>query len=145
MTQEPFDEGTREMITKSLELAQLYILDKGEFYPFGLTLGEDGDLAHFYVNDPEEGTPIGEVYDDVKRRVREKTSSDDCKAAAVISRIFIPAEGTGDRQTAVRVEVEAADGPLHVFGLPYVVDEEKGLDFDDPIAQAQDKELFAEG
>ncbi|MBD3410582.1 MAG: hypothetical protein GF419_10315 [Ignavibacteriales bacterium] len=145
MTQEPFDEGTRVMITKALELAQLHLLDKGEFYPFGLTLDKEGDLAHFYVNEPEEGTPVGEVYDDMKRRVREKTANDPCKAAAIVSRILIPNDDTDERQTAVRVEVETETGPLHVFGLPYAVDEEKGVDFEDPIAHAQEKELFVAG
>lgn len=116
-TPQPIQDDLDGLVSTSLDAAHSLLTKNGEFFPFGMTVSNDGEVALAAADGLGEQPASTDVLDALLAGLRSHVSS--YRAAALVS--DVRANG-GD---AVRVEAEHRDGgPAIVILMPYA---KKGL------------------
>lgn len=136
-----YGDGVKFILEKSIELSQLYLLTKGEFYPFALVLTNDGAVNHLYQKtDGDE--PVKEVFEKLVETLYKKTEQPETKAVALISNMKVEKESGA--QMMLRLDVDSAGEPCLTYGLPYRLTDDGGIDFADPVFDPGQYHFFKE-
>jgi hypothetical protein len=100
-------------LNAALPFAQQMLAKQGEFFPYGVAMSRDGQIAMIAGYTGTEKPPSTEVLAVLYEGLR--TKAEENRAAAVVSDVRLRGEGTD----AIQVEVEHREGiALKVF-LPY--------------------------
>ena len=86
---------------------------RGEFFPFGVAMSRDGEIAMIGGFTGTEKPPSTEVLDILYEGLRTKAALN--RGAAVVADVRLKAEGTD----AIQVEVEHSEGTALKVLLPY--------------------------
>lgn len=100
------------LLGEALPIAQQFLENSGEFYPYALALTAEGEMR-VIAGDPGEGdnpestAVLGTLYEGLRQEAGAH------RAAAVVSDVRIP------QSDAIRVELEHSDGQAIMVLLPY--------------------------
>jgi hypothetical protein len=107
------------VLNASVSLALDKLVEQGEFYPFGVALTREGQIAVLTTQEtparPKSDAFLGALHDALSDGAR----SGSFKATAIVADFsFEKARETGEHD-AIRVSVESADGEAVTCYLPY--------------------------
>jgi hypothetical protein len=114
---------TQEQLEKlfgfAVEFAQDMLQKNGEFYPFGATLADDGQIAAEggYTGDDEHPSPQ-DVYVAVHERFAAAAAENRILAAALVADVAVPEELEAPSRDAIRVHLEAQGFARFIY-VPY--------------------------
>jgi hypothetical protein len=101
------------LLNASLPFAKQQLAKHGEFFPYGVAMGRDGQIRMVAGYTGTERPPSTEVLDILYEGLRSKADED--RGAAVVADVRL----RGEETDAIQVEVEHREGlALKVF-LPY--------------------------
>jgi hypothetical protein len=110
---EPVQEHIDGLINVALDAASEFLDKSGEFFPFGLAVGEDGEISMFGVDpglgEHPESTDVLRSLGDVARGERERF-----QAVAFTADVSLQ-----DGSDAVRVQLEHREGVVLEIVAPY--------------------------
>ncbi|MFP3579862.1 hypothetical protein [Arthrobacter sp. fls2-241-R2A-200] len=111
------DRELRETLGTGLGTAQEHLQQNGGFFPFGVTLLNDGELRVLLVTpgEPDEDGEVdaGKMLDDLHELLRQ--SRDEFRAAAIISDVSLPEHGSD----GIHGAAEHRDGSVRAAIIPY--------------------------
>jgi hypothetical protein len=107
----------RETLGTALGTAQEHIQQNGGFFPFGITLSNDGELRIVMIapGEPDENGDVdaGQMLTDIHELLRQ--GRDDFKAVAVVSDGSLPDHGSD----GIHGAAEHRDGEVRAAIIPY--------------------------
>ncbi|ABM07840.1 hypothetical protein [Paenarthrobacter aurescens] len=111
------DRELRETLGTALGTAQEHIQQNGGFFPFGVTLSNDGELRIVMIapGEPDENGEVdaGQMLTDIHDLLRQ--GRDDFKAVAVVSDVNLPDHGSD----GIHGAAEHRDGEVRAAIIPY--------------------------
>lgn len=111
------DRELRETLGTALGTAQEHIQQNGGFFPFGVTLSDDGELRIVMIapGEPDENGEVdaGQMLTDIHDLLRQ--GRDDFKAVAVVSDVNLPDHGSD----GIHGAAEHRDGEVRAAIIPY--------------------------
>ncbi|SDX09245.1 hypothetical protein SAMN04487912_10759 [Arthrobacter sp. cf158] len=112
------DRELRETLGTGLGTAQEHIQQNGGFFPFGITLSNDGELRIVMVTpgEPDEDGQVdaGQMLADLHELIRQ--GRDDFRAIAIVSDVTLPEHGSD----GIHGAAEHRDGGVRAAIIPYV-------------------------
>ncbi|ASN19012.1 MULTISPECIES: hypothetical protein [Micrococcaceae] len=111
------DRELRETLGTALGTAQEHIQQNGGFFPFGITLSNDGELRIVMIapGEPDENGDVdaGQMLTDVHDLLRQ--GRDDYRAVAVVSDVSLPDHGSD----GIHGAAEHRNGEVLAAIIPY--------------------------
>lgn len=112
------DRELREALGTGLGTAQEHIQQNGGFFPFGITLSDDGELRIVMVTpgEPDEDGDVdaGQMLADLHELLRQ--GRDDFRAVAIVSDVSLPDHGSD----GIHGTAEHRDGGVRAAIIPYL-------------------------
>ncbi|SKB66859.1 hypothetical protein SAMN05660916_02018 [Arthrobacter sp. 31Cvi3.1E] len=112
------DRELRETLGTGLGTAQEHLQQNGGFFPFGITLGSDGELRIVMVTpgEPDEDGQVdaGQMLTDLHELLRQ--GRDEYRAVAIVSDVSLPEHGSD----GIHGAAEHRDGAVLAAIIPYV-------------------------
>lgn len=124
------------ILTEMVELAQEFLAEDGEFFPFAAELGIDGSVEMVFVETGEQAPSGQELRDFFFQTLRP--SLDTGTAVAIGVCLDVQARTPdGDDTDAIMVEVEQKSGGNALVFVPYTITDEEGgmLEFGEPYGE----------
>jgi hypothetical protein len=131
-----------DLLDASVTFAQEMLGKRGEFYPFGAVVLDDGTVA-MSAADPGLGDypDSVSVIDALGKAFRRQASGSEIRTSAICCDVRIEDDGSG-MTDAIRTTIEHRDAdPVHVL-LPYRLDD-RGPEYGDLRAARADRTIFA--
>jgi hypothetical protein len=123
-----------ELMNALIPFAQHMLAEAGEFYPFGATMGQDGEVEQVGAGGEDEHPESQELIELLTESFRQEAAEGALRAAGICFDVRVTPPGSKKRSDAICCQLEHADGDaLEVF-IPY------GKDGDGEVAYG---ELFA--
>jgi hypothetical protein len=137
---------TQEQLEKlfgfAVEFAQDMLQKNGEFYPFGATLGLDGQIAAEGGYDGDDDHPsTQDVYVAVSDRLAAAGADGRIHAAALVANATVPDKLEAPTRDAIRVRLEA-EGFARFIYVPYEPSSEQTIRLHDPVLVDIDPAFF---
>ncbi|MFE4194543.1 hypothetical protein ACFRJ9_01645 [Paenarthrobacter sp. NPDC056912] len=111
------DRELRETLGTGLGTAQEHLEQRGGFFPFGITLLNDGELRIVFVTpgEPDEDGHVdaGQMLADLHELLRQ--GRDGYRAAAIVSDVSLPEHGSD----GIHGTAEHRDGGVRAAVIPY--------------------------
>src|SRR2546421_11430945 len=101
------------LLNAALPFAQQQLAKHGEFFPYGVAMKRDGQIAMVAGYTGTERPPSTEVLDIIYEALRSK--ADENRGAAVVADVRL----SGEETDALQVEVEHRDGIAPKIFFPY--------------------------
>ena len=132
------------LLDPMIEFAEKMLRKHGEFYPFGVTMEHDGQVAFAAGDTGTEHPDPHAVIGLLVRGMRARATNGEIRASGICYDVRVtPPDGTKTDAIAMSVEHKAGDGAL-VF-RPYSKGRFGGWKFGDLFAQAPDeRRIFVE-
>jgi len=129
------------LLNAVLPLAEKFLNEHGEFYPFGATLGTDGKQALTAAHDGADHTPSQPLIELLRDGYRKGAKSGKLLATALAYDVLVVPPGGSAKVDAVAVELDhRADYSVVVF-FPYRVDSGK-VEFGSAFVNAGEQAIF---
>jgi hypothetical protein len=124
------------LLSAALPFAKQQLAKHGEFFPYGVAMSLDGQIALVAGDTGTERPPSTEVLDILYEGLRSKAEEN--RGAAVVADVRL----RGEETDAIQVEVEHRDGiALKVF-LPYRKKRLGGLETGQMRAEAGERRIW---
>ncbi|MCD4853526.1 hypothetical protein LN996_22120 [Arthrobacter sp. AK01] len=111
------DRELRETLGTALGTAQEHLQQNGGFFPFGVTLSEDGELRIVMIapGEPDENGDVdaGQMLSDIQDLLRQ--GRDEFRAIAVVSDVSLPDHGSD----GIHGAAEHRNGDVLAAIIPY--------------------------
>lgn len=120
------------------------VAKSGEFFPFGGSITEAGEIAAAAATPDGPGNPNAQdVYRLVAQGLASRASGSDIAAVALVANVLIPEEFEPVVESGIRVHVEAPGFARMVY-VPYefLPGEDQQVRLHEPIAVELDPEFF---
>ena len=102
-----------------VEFAEQMLAKSGEFFPFGGSITDAGEIAAAAGEPGDSEHPNAQdVYRQVARGLASRASGDDVAAVALVANVMIPTELEPAAESGIRVHVEAPGFARMVY-VPY--------------------------
>ena len=101
------------LLNAALPFAMEMLTKRGEFFPYGVVMSRDGEIAMIAGYTGTEKPPSTEVLDVLYEGLR--TKAEENRGAAVVADVRLKAENTD----AIQIEVEHREGTALKVFLPY--------------------------
>ena len=127
-----------------VEFAEQMLAKSGEFFPFGASVTEGGEIVAAAGMTDSENPSAPEVYRSVARGLASSAAGGDAAAVALVANVIIPGELEPAAESGIRVHVEAAGFARMVY-VPYefLPGEDRQVRLHEPLAVEVDPEFFA--
>ena len=124
------------ILTEMVELAQEFLAEDGEFFPFGAEQGIDGSVEMVFVETGESQPSGQELRDFFFETLRPALAGGTTVAIGVCLDIQARTPD-GDETDAIMVEVEQTTGGHALVFVPYTVTDEEGgmIEFGEPYGE----------
>ena len=143
MSQRPPERDELEtLLDPLLDFAQDLLRKHGEFFPFGGTIDNDGQVALSAAHTGDERPPSQEVIDLLADGMRAQASAGQIRAAAICYDSRVTPEG-GAKTDAIAVSLEHRDGDAVLVMLPYSKGRFTGLKFGQLVSVAPERRVFS--
>lgn len=130
------------VLNEGLDAAIGFLEGAGEFFPFGVTLGADGEIRHVNVWDGEERPDADDVIRRLRPALRESALAGGIVGAAIVSNVRLEDTRAGSVSDAIRLQIEARAGESLVCFLPYSLSG-PAIETGELVAQRGVADLFA--
>ena len=128
------------LLDEALHVAVHFLEKNGEFFPFGVTMTEDGKINHAQAWTGEEHPGSDAVIDHLVAGFAQGAKRGDYRATALASDVRLSLDGA-NQTDAIRVTIEhCQDEPVTCY-LPYV-NREGSFDFGELVAVRADRFVF---
>jgi hypothetical protein len=133
--------GCEEIMNALVPFAQQMLEKHGEFFPFGGTMKNNGEITHTGGYDGRERPPSADIIRLLSDSFRSGARSGQYKATALVYdvRVFLPA--TGQKSDAVAVALDHRDNYSVVVYFPYQIKGGK-VAFGDVFAKKGEANVF---
>ncbi|MGH3853824.1 MAG: hypothetical protein ACRDR6_10070 [Pseudonocardiaceae bacterium] len=112
-----------ELLSASLGFAQQQLADYGEFFPYSVVVGVDGQAEMIAARPDDDRPASADIIASCRTFITERR--DQLRAAAIIADVRVADLG-GD---AIRVDLEHAEGPALTVQLPYTKNSGNIIDY----------------
>lgn len=103
-----------------LPFARQMLLQRGEFYPYGGLLREDGTVVHVGAENPLTDHPSSaDLIESLRAQLRDRVKRREAKAAAIVFDARVTPPGTGHQSEAIEVLVQHRDSYCAEVFFPY--------------------------
>ena len=132
---------TDRLLNEGMAVAEDLLLENGEFFPFGLTLESDGQVALISAADDVDYPAANEMVELMKLRFAESARQGQYNATALFYHASVKSNDMPTAKDAVAVALDhALDFSIVVF-YPYTVDG-KEIEFSTPSVTKGAGEIF---
>lgn len=128
-----------------VEFAEQMLAKSGEFFPFGASITEAGEIAAAAgAPDDSENSNAQDVYRSVARGLASRISGGEAAAVALVANVIIPDELQPAVESGIRVHMEAPGFARMVY-VPYefLTGEQQQVRLHEPMAVEMDPEFLA--
>jgi len=109
-----------ELLLKALiPFAQQMLARQGDYYPFGTSIGLDGNISHISTFDGNEHPSYTQVIEKLTRVIRQKIKNGEIKAAGICYDIRTIPPGQTRKSDAIFIGLEDQSGDAVEVCLPY--------------------------
>ena len=112
-----------ELLNALIPFAQQMLAKHGEFFPFGVTMSNDGEIAAEAAYDVDEQPPAEQLISMLTEAFRQKAGSGQIRAAGICCDVRTIPPGKTEKTDALCLELEHQAGDAANLYLPY----KKGL------------------
>jgi hypothetical protein len=128
------------ILTEMVELAQEFLAEDGEFFPFAAEMRIDGSVEMVFVETGEQQPSGQELRDFFFQTLRPALESGVVTAIGVCLDVQARTP-EGDETDAIMVEVEQKSGGNALVFVPYTITDEEGgmLEFGEPFGEYETK------
>lgn len=143
-------EQLHELLNYCIGFAEQMLVDSGEFYPFGATVGNDGRVVAVGGHIGSEHPNPRELYRFLADAFSAQGRSGEILAAAVASNVDIPPKHSPKYPDGLRVQVESAGYSRYIY-VPYSLAKSgffrkrRTLSFADPFSIEIEPQIFTFG
>ncbi len=138
-----FNPDCERLVNDLLPFAQMMLTENGEFFPFGGTLGDDGEIQHVGVETEDENPPSEELIELLKEHFQTGAADGDFNATALVYDILVVPPGKEDKQNAIAVALDHRDGFSGVAVFPYTFDAAQKVEIGEPFGGPGAGDIFA--
>jgi len=108
-----------DLLDSGIRNAVRLLETNGEFFPFGIGMGSDGEIAIVYPNMREEQPPSDQVIQETIRALSDAVRNGQYITTGVVSDVRLRDRVSGECKDAIRVDLEdSASVPVTCY-LPY--------------------------
>jgi hypothetical protein len=100
---------SESLLNAALPFAQKMLKEHGEFYPYAITLRDDGTTAMVAGYDGREKPPSLEIIDILKKSLRADAAAHKIVASAIVSDVLTTDSSTGVKTDAISVALDHRD------------------------------------
>ena len=140
-------EKLHELLTYCIDFGKTMLINSGEFYPFGATLGLDGKVAAAGGYNGEEHPASQDIYRLLGEAFTSSATEGSIAAAALAANVNIPSEYNPPAPDGIRVLLES-NGFSRFIYIPYVIKKQgfftksNSVTLFEPIAVQVDPGMF---
>jgi hypothetical protein len=135
-----------ELVNALFSFAHQMLADHGEFFPFGASMSNDGEIAYSSGLDGEEEQPDStRVLELLLQGFAGQAASGHIRAAGVCMDVRVVPPDGGEPVDAMCAQLEHEQGEAVDVFLPYRLKPEGGLEYDDLFAGPGDSRVFPGG
>lgn len=127
-----------------LPFAQKTLRERGDFHPFGATVDGEEDLvlAMADVDEDSEEIDAQEMIDVLVEGFRVRARAGDLRASGICMDVRITMPETGESKDAICIRLEHEVGESLDVILPYAVDEDGVIDYDEMFSMEGEQQVF---
>lgn len=114
-------EDCEDLLNAVLPLAQKYLADHGEFFPFGATLSTDGKQAITMAYDGTERPPSQPLIELLQDEFRQGAKGGKLAATALVYDVLVVPPGASAKTDAIAVELDHRENYSVIVFFPYVI------------------------
>ncbi|NNF16802.1 MAG: hypothetical protein HKN70_08635 [Gammaproteobacteria bacterium] len=131
-----------QMINKMMPFAEEFLVDYGEFFPFGGAMKSDGEVVTISGTDGMGSQPESQdVIETVKYTLQIGAANQQYRATALVYKVNVLPPGKENRSDAVAIEIDHADGYSAVLVFPYKI-KDNTVTFGDVFARGGQNAIF---
>ena len=108
-----------QLLNVALEFAKKMLKEHGEFYPFGASMGIDGNITMDGAATGREHPPSQELHDLLSESYTQRANTGVLRAAAICADVRVPPPSSDQKTDAIQVGLEHANGEAATVFLPY--------------------------
>lgn len=112
-------EDAEALLNVALGFAEEQLAKYKEFYPFGVAMDPDGQIAMVATDFGSDAPNSQEVIDQLKEAFRSGASSGSYRATALVADVRITDPATNKKSDAVAVRIDHRDDYSIVVHMPY--------------------------
>ena len=131
-----------DLLSTAVPFARQMLAEHREFFPFGVTLSEEGEIAQVGVSTEDESPKSSAVMGMLEDTFRNDAICGVIRATAITYDVMIQPPGRDEPQDAVAVALDHRDNYSMVVVFPYSFSEEGELQIEDPFAMDGENRIF---
>jgi hypothetical protein len=125
--------------------AQLMLSEHGEFYPFGATMQQDGEIVSIGARDDDDDHPPSQhLIDLLTRAFHRQVASGSLRAAGICYDVCIIPPGESVKTDAICCSLEHLSGESVDVFVPYQRNDRDGVRYGKTFAQRRSRQFFAQ-
>lgn len=130
-----------ELVNAVLPHAESMLIAHGEFFPFGGAMTVDGDITELAVGEEFRDSPVEEIVDALKQRLRSGAESSTFRATALVFPIQAQLPGASGETDAVAIALDHRANFSVLLFIPYAL-AEGAVEFGEAVAQQGEHDIF---
>jgi hypothetical protein len=134
-----------QLLNVALEFAKKMRKQHGEFYPFGASMGADGNITMDGATTREEKPPSQELIDVLAASYATRSRTGELRAAALCADVRVLPPGSEAKTDAIQVGLEHSSGEAVTVFLPYKRGWFRRVRYGNLFASARDRQFFSGG
>ena len=132
-----------KLLGAMMPFAEQLLREYGEFFPFGVSMSQKGDITMEAVSDSDEHPPAEKLISLVKERFRAGAQSGKLKATGLAYDALTLPPGKQSKQNTVICALDHRDNYSIQVCFPYERDQSSHLAIGPPFAVAGKQEIFS--
>lgn len=138
-----FHPDCERLVNDLLPFAQMMLTENGEFFPFGATMAEDGEISHVAVETDDEFPPSEELIELLKEHFQGGAADGDFNATALVYDVLVVPPGKEDKQDAIAIALDHRNGFSGVAIFPYSISATSEVQIEDPFGGPGEGDIFS--
>lgn len=126
---------------EALPFAKQMLAQNGEFYPYGVTLGLDGNVTHVSAQGKTDHPASKELIDVLVANFQEEAAGKRIKASAIVFDVLIKLPEKDRKVDAIQVNLDHSEDYSVEVLFPYSMEQGR-LSYDSPFAQMGSNLIF---
>lgn len=135
----------QNLLNGAVEVAAELLEAEGEFEPFALGLGQEGDLIQLSPEGHEEELDPVVLIEGLKRSLKEGAARGKYVAVCIVTDVTIEDEDDEAISSAVSISMEHLTGESMLCFIPYEVGTDGRVEFSELVGEAGDLSIFGTG
>ncbi len=137
-------EECESLMNSLMPFAEQMLTKHREFFPFGGTMGDDGEIKPVAASTEDEQPPSAELIELLNGAYRQQAQAGQVKATALVYDIQTIPPGKEEKQDAIAVSLDHRDDFSAVVVFPYAFDSDGALEIETPFAVQGENKIFGQ-